>query len=141
MIIIKKKLVKTSNFWQELSNFPNIYLQFLIYWIIQQILTPTFSFFIHLRGFFKLCFQHVMHEQVRVWAGVCTSVCVGVRGYARVCVWDEFSDYLLETRFLTSANYNTHPLRIFFKNPGNRDIFYSKTIPGFVRISTIEDPL
>ena len=30
------------------------------------------------------------------------------------CVQDEFSEYLLETRFLTSANYNTHPLRIFF---------------------------
>ena len=32
-----------------------------------------------------------------------------MRGY----VSDEISEYLLETRFLTSANYNTHPLRIF----------------------------
>ena len=54
----------------------------------------------------------------------CGRVCVGVRGCARVsvgecgcvrvCVWDEFSEYLLETRFLTSANYNPHPLRIFY---------------------------
>ena len=28
-------------------------------------------------------------------------------------MWDEFSEYPLETRFLTSANYNPHPLRIF----------------------------
>ena len=50
-------------------------------------------------------------------------MCVGVWGVYR-CVrvgasmcgwmWDEFSEYLLETRFLTSANYNTHLLRIFF---------------------------
>ena len=56
---------------------------------------------------------------------VCTSVrwcvrlCLGVSKCAQVCmcvcgcVWDEFSEYLLETRFLTSANYDTHPLRIF----------------------------
>ena len=37
---------------------------------------------------------------------------MGVHDYE--CVWDEFSEYLLETRFLTSANYNPHPLRIFF---------------------------
>ena len=29
------------------------------------------------------------------------------------CAQDEFSEYILETRFLTSANYSTHPLRIF----------------------------
>ena len=44
--------------------------------------------------------------------------CMGVHGYAwvcaGVCVCDEFSEYLLETRFLTSANYNPHPLGIFF---------------------------
>ena len=68
---------------------------------------------------------------VRRWAWVCTgvrvytSVCccaqlyLGVSKCAQVCmcvcgcVWDEFSEYLLETRFLTSANYSTHPLRIF----------------------------
>ena len=31
----------------------------------------------------------------------------------RGCVWDEFSEYLLETRFLTSANYNMHPWEFF----------------------------
>ena len=67
----------------------------------------------------------VVHGCARVCMGVrrCAWVCAGVRGCARVsvgecgcvrvCVWDEFSEYLLETRFLTSANYNPHPLRIF----------------------------
>ena len=36
-------------------------------------------------------------------------VCAGVYR----CVRDEFSEYLMETRFLTSANYNPHPLPIF----------------------------
>ena len=44
-------------------------------------------------------------------------VCMGVHGceWVRLAgwVWDEFSEYLLETRFLTSPNYNTHPLQIF----------------------------
>ena len=70
---------------------------------------------------FKLCLQHVTHvtndttwvctgvrECVRVW-WVCSCVCK----CAQVCVQNEFSEYLLETRFLTSANYSTHPLRIF----------------------------
>ena len=47
---------------------------------------------------------------VSVWgSGGCAPVCV------QVCVQNEFSEYLLETRFLTSANYSTHPLRIFFQ--------------------------
>ena len=66
-------------------------------------------------------------------AGVCAGVLVitgvrgcewvGVRRYAEGdvlvcagvyrCMWDEFSEYLMETRFLTSANYNPHPLPIF----------------------------
>ena len=74
--------------------------------------------------------------------GRCAQVCLSMRRYVRVCVgvcwcgwvymsvhncvwvcmglfgcvwewWDKYSEYLLETRFLTSANYNTHPLRIF----------------------------
>ena len=81
-----------------------------------------------------------VHVCVRVCAGVrrCALVCTGVRVYTSVrccawlylgvskcaqlcmcvceCVWDEFSEYLLETRFLTSANYSTHPLRIFPHN-------------------------
>ena len=42
-----------------------------------------------------------------MWAGVC--------GYAWVCacVWDEFSEFLLENRVHTSADFNTYPIRIF----------------------------
>ena len=76
----------------------------------------------------------------QVCAGVrrCARVCTGVRMYTSVCCarlylgvskcaqvcmcvckckWDELSEYLLETRFLTSANYSTHPLRILFYFP------------------------
>ena len=53
-----------------------------------------------------------------VWAGVrkCALVCIEVRGCLRVCVWDEFSEYLLENRVTTSADFNTYPIRIFFAN-------------------------
>ena len=72
--------------------------------------------------------SHVTNDTTWVCAGVhrCAHVCIGVRECVRVwrvcscvckcvqvCVRDEFSEYLLETRFLTSANYSTHPLRIF----------------------------
>ena len=30
-----------------------------------------------------------------------------------MCVLDEFSEYLLETRVNTSADFNTYPIRIF----------------------------
>ena len=45
-------------------------------------------------------------------------VCIGVCGYARVCacVWDEFSEFLPETRVLTSADFNMYPVRIFVMN-------------------------
>ena len=51
----------------------------------------------------------------RVYAGVCTGVHWCVRGYAWVyaCVWDEFSEYLLENRVPTSVDFNTYPIRIF----------------------------
>ena len=42
----------------------------------------------------------------------CTQVCVEVHGCLRVCVWDEFSEYLLENRVPTSADFNTYPIRI-----------------------------
>ena len=29
--------------------------------------------------------------------------------------WDEFSEFLLENRVPTSADFNTYPIRIFFK--------------------------
>ena len=53
----------------------------------------------------------------------CTRVCAGVRGCARVCtgvcgyvwVWDVFSEFLLENRVPTSADFNTFPIRIFSK--------------------------
>ena len=43
-------------------------------------------------------------------------VCTGVCGYAQVCVcvWDEFSEFLLENRVSTSADFNTYPIRIFY---------------------------
>ena len=59
----------------------------------------------------------------------CVQVCAGLLRYVRMCagvfkckwvqmgvhqyVWDEFSEYLLETRVLTSADFNTYPIRIF----------------------------
>ena len=49
----------------------------------------------------------------------------GVRGCVQVCVWvgagmrgsvlDEFSEYLLETRVLISAGFNSYPIEIFLK--------------------------
>ena len=95
------------------------------------LLSSSSSFFFS--HFFKLYLQHVIHvtnvtngtndanyiNVTRRYAWVC-GVYAGVCGCAWLGVsmcgwmWDEFSEYLLETRFLTSANYNTHPLRIFF---------------------------
>ena len=65
-----------------------------------------------------------MHGYVWVCAGVrryvrvCTGVRWCVRGYAWVyaCVWDEFSEFLLENRVPTSADFNTYPIRIFLMN-------------------------
>ena len=64
---------------------------------------------------------------VEVCAGVCRCawVCFGMRKYARVGLGvcgsvqvyecdDEFSEYLLEIRILTSADFNTYPIRIFY---------------------------
>ena len=50
---------------------------------------------------------------VQVWEGVhgYVQVCTGVRGYA--WVWDVFSEFLLENRVPTSADFNTFPIRIF----------------------------
>ena len=65
-----------------------------------------------------------VHGCVRVFTGLCVyaRVFVGMHG----CVWDEFSEFLLETRFLTSANYNIHPLRFFSKQTQR---FGQKMIP------------
>ena len=51
-----------------------------------------------------VCFDVHGCAWVCVW--VCSGVCVGVCG----CVWDEFSEYLLETRVLTSADFNMYPI-------------------------------
>ena len=57
----------------------------------------------------------------RVCAGVrgCAWVCVGVHRCAWICmgvriVWDEFSEFLLENRVPTSADFNTYHIRILF---------------------------
>ena len=57
------------------------------------------------------------------WVCACVLVCAGVHGCVwksaevrwclRVCVLDEFSEYLQETRVNTSADFNTYPIRIF----------------------------
>ena len=44
------------------------------------------------------------------YARVCADVC----GCAHGWMWDEFSEYLLETWVLTSADFNTYPIRICF---------------------------
>ena len=56
------------------------------------------------------------YAQVCLGVGGSARVCAGVQGYARVCasVWDEFSEFLLENRVPTSADFNTYPIRIFF---------------------------
>ena len=66
-----------------------------------------------------------MHGCTRVFAGVylCGQVCVWC-GWVRECVCvhrcalvcavvREFSEFLLENRVLTSADFNTYPIRIF----------------------------
>ena len=56
-----------------------------------------------------------MRGCVGVGLGMCGSVqvCAYTHGCAQVWVWDEFSEYLLETRVLTSADFNTYPIQIF----------------------------
>ena len=47
------------------------------------------------------------------WVGIGVHKCALVCGGLRVCAWDEFSEYLLENRVPTSADFNTYPIRIF----------------------------
>ena len=53
-------------------------------------------------------------------AWVCVDMCGSARVYTEVhgtkcvCVWDESLEYLLETRILTSADFNTYLNRFFF---------------------------
>ena len=46
-------------------------------------------------------------------AGVCGCGCEGGCVLVCACVWDEFSEFLLENRVPTSADFNTYPIRIF----------------------------
>ena len=50
-----------------------------------------------------------MHRCAWVWVGALECARVGARG----CVWEEFSEYLLETWVLTSADFNTYPIRVY----------------------------
>ena len=52
-----------------------------------------------------------VHTCVRVC--MCVWKCAEVRVCLRVCVLDEFSEYLLETRVNKSADFNMYPIRIF----------------------------
>ena len=65
-----------------------------------------------------------VHGCARVFAGVdgYSRVYAGVCGCAQVCagVWDEFSEFLLENRVPTSADFNTYPIRIFSFIPNIR---------------------
>ena len=65
-------------------------------------------------GYARVCVG--MRRGGRVCIGVhkCALVCVKVCGCLRVCAWDEFSEYLLENRVPTSADFNTYAIRIFF---------------------------
>ena len=77
------------------------------------------------RGCAQVCrgVRECVHGCARVCVGVggsawvcgcvrgCAQVCTGVRGY--VWVWDVFSEFLLENRVPTSADFNTFPIRIF----------------------------
>ena len=67
-----------------------------------------------------------VHGCAWVDAGVCGCVYAGAGGCARVwvggcgcawvcaCVRVEFSEFLLENRVPTSADFNTYPIRFFF---------------------------
>ena len=62
-----------------------------------------------------------VHGYMQVWVGVrgCVRVYMCAWGHARMCagacwcVWDKFSEYLLENWVLTSGDLNRYPIRIF----------------------------
>ena len=73
------------------------------------------------------CVHVCFGAQVCVYSGVCryTWVCLGMCG----CVGDEVSEYILETGVLTSADFNTYPIRIFsILFPLCSEIFLEKLI-------------
>ena len=107
---------------------------FLVRWLPQRTLVPSFfylsiylSFAIFPFTLFMSIFMWFI--KLRAWVDMCgmwVSVWVGVHGYAGMngyawvcagmcgCVWDEFSEYWLETWVLTSADFNMYPIWIFF---------------------------
>ena len=67
------------------------------------------------RGYARVCVGMPRGGRVCIGVHWCAQVCVKVCGCLRVCAWDEFSEYLLENRVPTSADFNTYPIRIFTK--------------------------
>ena len=53
------------------------------------------------------------YGRVRIGVHWCAQLCVKVCGCLRVFAWDEFTEYLLENRVPTSADFNTYSIRIF----------------------------
>ena len=142
-----------SIFFQILSHYPYVcvcvMIMYLLIWVFNSIL--KLSRRVCLSKYVQVCADvHCalvcvsVHNCVRVWLGVCAQVCASVcrcawicadlRECAHICgdmhgcVWDEFSEYLLETRFLTLANHNMHPLRIIFSCSSRLDCPVSSTI-------------
>ena len=64
----------------------------------------------------QVCVGGFRYMRVCMGGPGCVWKCTHVCGYTWVCigkgncVWDEFSEYLLETRFLTSADFNMYPI-------------------------------
>ena len=96
------------------------------------------------------CVWVYIHVRGWVWVGACVRRCVRyvqagvhgcvwksaeVRGCLRVCVLDEFSEYLLGTRVNTSADFNTYPIRIFFLPIST----IYPLIPWFISVSKMKE--
>ena len=84
-----------------------------------------------------MCGCVLVFVYVHIWAGVrgCVGVymsmhwCVQKCWVVCECVWDKFSEYLLENRILTSVDSNMqYPIRIFFKK-------YEQKLKSFLRQS------
>ena len=81
-------------------------------------------------GCVQVCTDVCGYARACVGVCICAQVCVGVPRFVQVfvgvwagCVWGsaqvcvgvrEFSEFLPENRVLTSADFNTYPIRIFF---------------------------
>ena len=120
------------------------FLSFLVRWMLQRTLAPSFFFLLLLLSFFLSAFFVFWHNYIWLISPKCHYYCYyyyhyyyyyyyyywGVRRYVRVwtgmwvcvggCRWvwavvlDEFSEFLLENRVPTSADFNTYPIRIFY---------------------------